>query len=76
MAHNDIKPLNDNDEKAFKNFIATRENPNLKITYYFDQPESTNEEFVIIILWLLYYVIVILIITIKRQLMSKMRNKS
>ena len=47
MAHNDIKALNDNDEKAFKNFITARENPNLKITYYFDKSESTHEEFVI-----------------------------
>ena len=47
MSHNDIKALNDNDEKAFKNFIPAHENPNLKITYYFDKSESTNEEFVI-----------------------------
>ena len=58
MAHDDIKSLNDNDEKALKNFIASRENPNLKITYYFDKSESTNEEFVITILC--YYIMLLL----------------
>ena len=47
MEHNDIKALNYNDEKTFKNFIAARENPNLKVTYYFDKSESTHEEFFI-----------------------------
>ena len=30
-----------------KNFIAARENPNLKITYYFGKSESTHVEFVV-----------------------------
>ena len=45
MIHDDIKELNDN---VFKNFIATREYPNLKIIYYFNKSESKDEEFFIL----------------------------
>lgn len=42
MAHSDIKAMNESDEIAYRNFIATRQSLNLHITYHFDKSE--NEE--------------------------------